>query len=420
MFIIDISIKRAARKIAGASSNRTVTVVETGSVPKLVGESYCYRTRGGRQIYHPSAYSKHGWSNMVYHGSSICVETPKAWIYQFLDNDPAFTKIMFGDRIIYTASKKAKRVEKVLSRYLMHYLNAPKERKETIFSAVCGLLWYGNNVLFAEQLNTKILDQIDAYQILGHSPKEISKLMGCELTHAEAAAWITKAYRSPKDYLVTSVTSQFLSSFKNDGVNFCAAPPSLTNSDSEVIRWALEVFKSNTRFSGLCASRFLVQDDHKFEFKFISRLDELKKEDLHNSVHKTFEAAAQRIVKQKLKKLKNETKPLRKDPEWWPGDNDNCKLLRSAADLIKEGDDLKHCVAQYIPHVKTGKSVIVALTTVDGDRSTVEIDPKDLTVRQHYSRSNSTPPNNNHDLLLSLISKLKEIHNGSDSAHAPR
>lgn len=69
------------RQAAGQSgSTCPVKIIDGNTEPKLTGESWCYRTRGGSYIYHPSAYSKNGWSNMVYHPSTRCIEVGREWI----------------------------------------------------------------------------------------------------------------------------------------------------------------------------------------------------------------------------------------------------------------------------------------------------------------------------------------------------
>ena len=46
----------------------------------VVGDRGGFFTRGGTRISHPSAYSKKGWSNMVYHCSSRAVEVSESYV----------------------------------------------------------------------------------------------------------------------------------------------------------------------------------------------------------------------------------------------------------------------------------------------------------------------------------------------------
>lgn len=69
LFTITPRVRTAIRKLFGASSAVPVKVLAGGCMaPRLLGEPTYYETRGGRPIYHPSAYSRKGWSNMVKRG----------------------------------------------------------------------------------------------------------------------------------------------------------------------------------------------------------------------------------------------------------------------------------------------------------------------------------------------------------------
>ncbi|CAM6053500.1 unnamed protein product [Sphagnum tenellum] len=48
--------------------------------PRLRGTSYHYTTRTGIPIHYPSAYSRCGWSSMVYHNSTRRVEVGEDWL----------------------------------------------------------------------------------------------------------------------------------------------------------------------------------------------------------------------------------------------------------------------------------------------------------------------------------------------------
>jgi hypothetical protein len=69
---------RSTRKIIAAEVSEDLRDIgcfcfeDGNAAPVLEGsrESYEFRTRGGSVIHHPSAYSKRGWSNMVYHSAS--------------------------------------------------------------------------------------------------------------------------------------------------------------------------------------------------------------------------------------------------------------------------------------------------------------------------------------------------------------
>lgn len=85
---MDLTTTKAYRRfsrIVRAACNCTgkpypIAIVEGDDPPGTVGESWHYETKGGRRIYHPSAYSKRGWSNMVYCGSTKAIEVGRAWL----------------------------------------------------------------------------------------------------------------------------------------------------------------------------------------------------------------------------------------------------------------------------------------------------------------------------------------------------
>ncbi len=65
-------VRRAlgGRNVRGCGRNIDVEISAEHDEPCIAGDSWCYKTRGGRVIDHPSAYSKTGWSNMIYHAST--------------------------------------------------------------------------------------------------------------------------------------------------------------------------------------------------------------------------------------------------------------------------------------------------------------------------------------------------------------
>lgn len=73
-------LRRIAREAAGAHRSCPVDVVEGDAAPRLTGESWYFRTRGGAHIRHPSAYSRRGWSNMVYESSTLAVAVGREWL----------------------------------------------------------------------------------------------------------------------------------------------------------------------------------------------------------------------------------------------------------------------------------------------------------------------------------------------------
>lgn len=83
--------ERTARKLVRCSNptQPVVLVDEQGGKDSIgfTGNSWHYETRGGRRIWHPPAYSKKGFSNMVYVGSTRQLECGReffAFLTRFL------------------------------------------------------------------------------------------------------------------------------------------------------------------------------------------------------------------------------------------------------------------------------------------------------------------------------------------------
>ena len=78
---------RQVRRALGVRANTTVVIDDyPNAAPRYLGHGWRYETRGGTIIQHPGAYRKHGWSSMVYVGSTLRVEVGSAWL-----KAPAYT-----------------------------------------------------------------------------------------------------------------------------------------------------------------------------------------------------------------------------------------------------------------------------------------------------------------------------------------
>jgi hypothetical protein len=60
--------------------NIQVEIIDGNKEPHIVGNRYDWKTKGGKTINHPSAYSKIGWSNMVYHHSTRRLCVGREWL----------------------------------------------------------------------------------------------------------------------------------------------------------------------------------------------------------------------------------------------------------------------------------------------------------------------------------------------------
>lgn len=75
-----IIARRAARQAANAPANCRIEVVDGAAAPTLAGQGWHWQTKGGRRINYPSAYSKKGYSNMVYVASTRRVVVGREWL----------------------------------------------------------------------------------------------------------------------------------------------------------------------------------------------------------------------------------------------------------------------------------------------------------------------------------------------------
>lgn len=75
-------IASLCRRLAGCNlhDNVRVEMIPGDDTPHITGNVPQYYTRGGRRIHHPSAYSRFGWSNMVYRGSTRAVQVGASWL----------------------------------------------------------------------------------------------------------------------------------------------------------------------------------------------------------------------------------------------------------------------------------------------------------------------------------------------------
>lgn len=80
---LSASQRRAIRRSANESYNTRIPIRIVPGIalaPRSVGEGWHYETTGGTRIYHPSAYSRKGWSNMRYIPSSRRIEVGELWV----------------------------------------------------------------------------------------------------------------------------------------------------------------------------------------------------------------------------------------------------------------------------------------------------------------------------------------------------
>lgn len=81
-YVENKQIASLCRRLAGCrlTDNVSVVMVPGDCEPSQAGRNGHYRTRGGSYIRFPSAYSRKGRGDMVYHASTRIVEVGADWL----------------------------------------------------------------------------------------------------------------------------------------------------------------------------------------------------------------------------------------------------------------------------------------------------------------------------------------------------
>lgn len=82
-------LRNLVRKHVGVCAlNRypILVVKDSTAAPKLTGHNWHYTTTTGKPIHHPSAYSKVGWSSMVYKSSTREIQVGALWLQKQVTN----------------------------------------------------------------------------------------------------------------------------------------------------------------------------------------------------------------------------------------------------------------------------------------------------------------------------------------------
>ena len=177
-------------------------------------------------------------------------------------------------------------------------------------------------------------------------------------------------------------------------------------------RWMLDVNKRGA-WGQLTKERMLHGPlQQELRYKFIDRLDEIQDEDLvegpRTNVERAFERAAERAQSPLIDRLMKDHRVLNKSG--WPLYKKAMHELNTPALLVKEGQEMNHCVGSYVNSVERGQDVILALN-VRGKRSTVELEKVPAGGRrprifQHYGAHNSPPAEINKVLLERWLEKV--------------
>lgn len=193
-----------------------------------------------------------------------------------------------------------------------------------------------------------------------------------QLSRAEAHGWLATAPEaSPAEWLVRTIA------LEGRAVRSVA-----------VARWLIAV-QHRGAWTALTKTRTAHGPAGRdVEFRFIDRIDEIQDVDLAGSVDATFARAAERAGAHWMESNRKDHRLLAAVPPWRIPPK-CARVLVTPAELIREGDEMRHCVGGYVPAVEQGQSVIIALNVL-GHRSTAELTPS-RTVLQHRGQRNTEP-----------------------------
>jgi len=159
-----------------------------------------------------------------------------------------------------------------------------------------------------------------------------------------------------------------------------------------VARWLIGVYRRGAIDAILRERRMRAPDGRVVCFTYNAMIDEVRDEDLvgegGSGVDAVFRRAAERRALEYEDMFINDHRVLHEPPQWrlYP-----CmRYLVTPAQLVQEKRDMHHCVSQFIPAVREGRSVIISIDVL-GHRSTVELSPDGSEVRQHFAEWNQAP-----------------------------
>jgi hypothetical protein len=145
------------------------------------------------------------------------------------------------------------------------------------------------------------------------------------------------------------------------------------------------------------------------EFRFLDRVDEIQDEDLvrgpQTGVEEAFQHIAERMGAEWATKHRDDLKIISSCPRSWPRPYRAMRLLNTPSALVREGEEMGHCVGGYIDAVRRGQCYIFSVI-VKGKRSTAEIGSKG-TVLQHHGKGNGTPPRSNERVVNAWARRIR-------------
>lgn len=222
----------------------------------------------------------------------------------------------------------------------------------------------------------------------GETPVELAH---GQLTKKEAHLWLLGGGGDPLEWLCQRLPA--------------GSPPVRSFA---VARWLIAVHRRGA-WGALTRERVIHGPaGQRITVRYLDRVDEIQDADLvrgpATGVDAAFARAAARFGEEWLAQARGDHRVLQTLPHGW-------RLYRcmrhlcTPAQLVREGEQMSHCVGSYSSAVEGGQSVILAIN-VTGHRSTVELTPSGR-VLQHRGPYNSDP----HPLCQRVLERfLRRIH----------
>jgi hypothetical protein len=204
----------------------------------------------------------------------------------------------------------------------------------------------------------------------GETPVQLS---GGQLSRREAHEWLLGGGTDPIDFIC-----------RKNGVPSMRSWP--------LARWAIGVQRDDARRESLYREREIRGPaGETIVIRYIDRIDEILDDDLAagKSVDAVFERAAARAGGAWLEKNRSDHRVLATVPSKYRPFQRCMRPLLTPAQLVREGDELGHCVGTYAPAVESGQSLVFSIN-VCGKRSTLEL-RRDGHVMQHRGPRNADP-----------------------------
>jgi hypothetical protein len=192
-----------------------------------------------------------------------------------------------------------------------------------------------------------------------------------------------------------------------------------------VARWILKIARRPEQENALVRYReFRGPHGEVVHGRYLDYLGEVAPEDLTGEggtgVDAVMRRAIARVTAARLAALAEENRELAPAPPWEAKLPKGVRVLRTSRALVEEGKDMEHCVGGYAPYVQRKESIILALRSDDGTRSTVELRPMGngtYTVAQHYGRRNTAPSKSCQALLDQVLAVI--YGHGENTTDAP-